>query len=297
MWLLTAFLAPIFYAGANVFDNFLANRKFRNPFALIFFTSFFNLIFLPLVFVVSRPELPPIATLPAFIGLGLVNVFYLYPYYRALQVEDTSVTISFFSLGRIFIPVLAYFVVGEVLAVSQYAGVFLIILSGVSLGLSKGGGRVRFSKAFWYIMVASLLIAIEGVLLKYIYEQGVGWSTAIGGEMIVSFLLSMGLAIHPGFRRDAVKQFSEFRRSIHIFGIEEAFTFIAFAAEAFAVKLAPVSLAKSISTFTPFFVLFYAFLLGRRFPGLFKEKIDGGSALKKIALFAMMILGVFLVAY
>lgn len=296
MWLIPAFLAPALYACANVFDNVLINRKFKNPFILVFYTSLFNIVFLPILFLIQRPVLPATHAIPAFIGLGLVNLLYLYPYYRGLQTEDTSVAVSFFSLGRIFIPILAHFVIGEILTATQYAGIFLIIMSGVLLGLSRDKLRLRFSKAFWYIMVAAFIISFEGVLLKYLFGAGINWSTAIGGELIISFVLGISLLLYSRARKEILSQLTMFKSNIYLFGIEETFTFLAFAAEAFAIKLAPVSLAKSISTFTPFFVLLYAFLLGNKLPYLFKERVTTGSSVKKIALFTTMVLGVLLIA-
>ena len=115
MWLFIAFLAPAFYGWSNIFDNFLANQKFKKPLVLAFYTSLFNIVFLPIIFLIQKPVLPAFEIIPIFVGLGMINILYLYPYYRGLQTEDTSIAVSFFSFGRIFIPILAYFIVGEVL--------------------------------------------------------------------------------------------------------------------------------------------------------------------------------------
>ena len=294
MWLFIAFLAPVFYGWSSIFDNFLANQKFKNPLTLAFYTSLFNIVFLPIVFLIQKPTLPAFELFPIFVGLGLVNVLYLYPYYRGLQVEDTSITISFFSFGRIFIPILAYFIIGEIITIPQYIGIFLIIMSGFFLSLSQSQLNFRFSNAFGYMMIAAFIVSLEGVLLKYLFEHGVQWSAAVGGEMAMSFLIIASFLIHAKFRKNVAMEFVNFKRNAHIFGIEEGFTFLAFSAEALAIKLAPVSLAKSISTFTPLFVLFYAFLFSKHFPFLFKEKIDSGSIIKKIVLFIIMIFGVLL---
>ena len=132
MWLLFAFLSPAFYAIAEVFDNFLVNKEFKHPLTLVFYSSLFNLIFIPALFLIQRPELPPLGTLPIFIMLGLVGVGYLFPYYKGLKIEDTSIVVSFFAIGRIFVPVLAYLFVGEILNLQQYAGIFLIIISSIN---------------------------------------------------------------------------------------------------------------------------------------------------------------------
>src|SRR3989344_6570196 len=161
MWLLIAFLAPAFYALSNVLDNFLANKKFKNPTTLAFYTSSFNILFLPVVFVFLNPKIPPVSALPILFLLGLINILYLYPYYKGLQSDDTSIAISFFGLGRIFIPILAFFIVGEVLMASQYLGVGLIVLSSTLLSLRGWRQNFKFSRAFWYIGLAAFILSFE----------------------------------------------------------------------------------------------------------------------------------------
>src|SRR3989338_2331948 len=146
MWILFACISAAFYAVAEQFDSFFVNGKFKHPFTLLFYTSLFNLIFVPVLFIFQPPEVPPISTIPLFILLGLVGIGYLYPYYRGLQSDDTSVAISFFGVSRIFVPVLAFLAVGEVLDVQQYLGILLIILSVTLLGLHHVRHHFRWSK-------------------------------------------------------------------------------------------------------------------------------------------------------
>ncbi|MDE2079690.1 MAG: EamA family transporter [Patescibacteria group bacterium] len=295
MWLLIAFLSPVLYAWANVFDNFIIG-KFKTPFTLSFYSSLSGLVFAPILFLVQRPALPPVGTWPVFVGLGAVNILYLYPYYRALQTEDTSVVVSLFSLSRIWIPILAFLIVGEVLAPAQYIGIFIITVASISLGLSRRHLRLRLSQAFWWMILAAFITSFEGVFLKYLYDRGVGWSTAVGGELLMSVVLMSLLFVNSSYRRSVAAQFPRFKQMLYTIGVEETFTFLAFAASSFAITLAPVSAVSAISLFTPFFALFYAGSLSRRLPRFFKEKIDGGSVIKKSVLFAAMILGVILVA-
>ena len=200
MWLLFAFLAPAFYAIAEIADNFFVNKKFKHPLVLVFYTSLFNLIYLPILFFFRHPTLPPLSTLPIFIGLGLVNTGYLYPYYKGLQADDTSVAISFLAIERVMVPVLAFFIVGEVLAPIKYFGIFLIIVSVIALGLHHARQRFRFSRGVWYVACAALLLALEGVFLKLLFNEGVNPSTAVGGEMAMSLLFGISVLISSKIR-------------------------------------------------------------------------------------------------
>lgn len=296
MWLIIALLAPIFYAVSNIFDNILANKNFKNPVTLTFYSSLFNIVFVIFLFLFSDLSLPSISLLPIFILLGIINVLYLFPYYKGLQSDDTSIVVSFFGLGRIFIPIWAFFIIGEQLSALEYIGIALIIIGSVLLSIRGSLKDVKFSKAIFYILLASFIISIEGVLLKYLFEQGVSVSSGVAWEMLISFIYTLFFLLHKKTRLDIVENLALFKKKIFLFFLEEGATFIAFFSGSYALSIAPVSLVRGIGALTPFFVLAYAKLLNKKYPYLFNEQIGVGNTLKKIILFSITALGVFLMA-
>lgn len=295
MWLFFAFLAPAFYGIANVFDNLLTNKHFKNPAVLVFYTSLFNIIFIPLLLFFYKLSWPPITTIPVFAVLGFINVAYLWPYYKGLQSDDTSTAVSFFSLGRIFIPLWAFVIVGETLSFGEYTGVLLIIISSILLSMQGSLKDIKLSKALFYILFAAFIISFEGVLLKLLFNQGVSAGNAIAWEMIISFVFAMLLVFHKSSWVDIKSSFPLFKKKLPVFFVEEGATFIAFSAGAIALTMAPVSLVKSITIFSPFFVLLYAKIFGKKFPDLFNEQKGVGITLKKVLLFTVMTIGVLLI--
>jgi len=294
-WLLFALIAPAFYAAANLLDNFLSAQKFRNPLSLVFYASLFNIAFIPLAFLFGRGSIPSVHLLPAIIILGVINIGYLYPYYRGLQSDDTSVAASFFSLSRILIPLWAYLVVGERLAIVQYIGMGIILASVIIVSIRFDKQAFRFSKAFWYIGAAAFTLSFEGVLFKYLYEHGATVGTAVGGQLAVSFLIALSLLAIPKVRKLVRSDFPAFKSSTSIFIAEESFTFAAVMLENQAISRAPVSLVKSISLLTPFYLILYAKIFGKRFPRWFKEAAGNKALLRKIAAFAGIIVGTILI--
>lgn len=295
MWIIFAFIAPAFYGIAEVLDNFLANKIFKSPWALTLCASLFNVCFLPVFFLFDPPSVPPLHTIPVFILLGFVEFAYLYPYYKGLQNDDTSIVSALFGLSRIFIPILAFLIVGEVLSLLQYVGVVLIILSGVLLSLQKKHAKMIFSKSFWYIALAGFLLSFEGVLLKLLFKEGVTYSTAVGGEMIIALLFSLPLFTLKRVRKEVVVPWYSVKTLFFVLIVEELFTFLAFSSETYAINLAPVSIVKGVGMFIPFFILFYGKMLKTRFPGVFREHLGHVVILKKIVLFLLMIFGIILI--
>lgn len=285
----------MFFGIANVFDNFLTNKSFQSSATLTFYSSLFNIIFIPLLFLFYHLSLPPASSIPIFILLGIINVAYLFPYYKGLQSDDTSTAVSFFSLGRIFIPISAFFIIGEKLSFEEYTGIALIIIGSILLSMKGSLKEIRLSKALFYILMAAFIISFEGVLLKYLFNMGISVGVGVAGEMLASFFCALLLLFHKKTRRDIRANFSIFRKKIPVFFVEEGATFIAFFAGSYALAIAPVSLVKSITIFSPFFVLIYAKLFGRKYPELFNEQKGVGITFKKVMLFTITAIGVIMV--
>lgn len=294
MWIYIALLSPIFYGISNVLDNYLSNKKFTYPATLTFWGQCVSGIFVVLAFFVYQVSLPPLSLLPIFIVLGIINVVYLYPYFKGLQHDDTSTAISFFSLSRIFIPLWAFLIVGERLLLSQYLGLLLITISSILLSLRGTIKKIHFSKALLYILLSAFIISFEGVLLKYLFDRGVSVGTVVVGEMFFSFLCVFLSLCSKKVRKDIAKTFPLFRQNIGFFLVEEGATFIAFFVGSYAISIGPVSLVSGIMVLTPLMVLLYAKLFGKKFSDIFRETKGLTITVKKIVFFLVMAGGVWL---
>lgn len=292
-WILIALITPVLHGLANILDNYLANRLFKNGWTLTFYSSFLNLVFVPLVFLFQVPSLPPTNLLPFFLLIALIEVFYLFPYYKALQNEDTSIITALFSLGRIFIPALAFLMVGEVLQPIQYIGFLIIVLASAALTFNSKT-KLRFNSSLIYMIVCSVLLALEAVIYKYLFEN-VSWSTGFVWPVAFSFVIALFFLLIPALRKDILQNRTTFKKNLPVFALGEILTFAGSGAALLAISLVPVTLAKSIGSFQAFFVLFYAVLFHRLFPNVFRESVDRRSILKKSIFFIIMIVGVILV--
>ncbi len=298
MWIFLAFLAPAMYAVAEIFDEYLSNRGFKNLSALVFFSCILNFIFIPFLFLVQKPVFPSWNLLWPLIGVALTNLLYLYPYYKSLKIEDTSVVSAFFSFGKIIIPIFAFIFVGEILSIREYIGIGIIILGNVVLALHMTGKKIRLSKAFYMILFASTLLAIEGILFKYMFEQGVNWSMAVGGQLLISCVLGCAtLLAFRRTRRHIMEERGKYKSSAKILFSEELFTFLGLAAETYAISLAPVTLVKGIGMAIPIFVLSYTVVVKKFNPKAFHENTKRSVVIRKVFIFGLIILGLFLVGF
>jgi drug/metabolite transporter (DMT)-like permease len=294
IWFLFAVLSPILFACSNIFDNDLTNLHFKKVPTLVYYSSLFNTLFLPIIFLIQRPSALPIALIPAALVIGAIEIFYLFPYYAALRRDDTSVVISLFSLGKLFVPLLAFLFVHEALRPIQYAGFALIVFGGAFVSLNHGRRKkIKLNIAFVYMLICSLLLSIEAILYKYLFET-VSWSTGLTWSVIFSFIFALSFWLIPKWRPDIIKKSETFIHELPLFLGSEFFTFAGTATATFAVSIGSVTLTQGIDSFQPFFVLLYALILERFLPKVFKERIDRKSLIRKFFWFLVMVGGVVL---
>lgn len=293
LWILTAFVNPALHGLANILDNYLISKLFKNTWVLVFYASFINILFVPFVFIFEIPNLPPAHLLPFLILISVIEILYVYPYFKALQQEDTSVVSSLFSLGKIFVPLFAFLIVGETLKPTQYLGFLIIILGSAALTLNNRG-KFSLSKSFFYMLLSAILVSLQAVIYKYLFEN-ISWSTGFVWPTIFSAVISCFFLFIPKLRQAIIAQFGSIKKTAPVLIFEELLTFSGSAVGTFAISLVPVTLVKGIFSFQPFFVLLYAMVFSKFFPKVFREKIDKRSIVKKSIIFAIMIIGAVLI--
>jgi uncharacterized membrane protein len=293
-WLFFALLSPMAYGAANILDNYLASKLFKNIWTLTAYSLLFNCLFVFFVFFIEVPSIPPLALFPFFLLIGLIETFYLYPYYKALKADDTSIVAALFTLGKILVPALAFLLVGEALQWQHYLGFLIIILGSAALSLNGDGGKLRLNAAFGYMLICSLLLSVETVVYKYVFEQ-VSWSTGFFWTTIMILPVVGCLFLIPKIRKDIIADRKVFKKHAHIFVSQEFLSFIGGATFTYAIVLAPATFVEGIAALKPMIILIYALVLGRFFPKVFREHVRRKDLFKKFLLFTLSVVGVILV--
>lgn len=291
MWILLSIAASFFFASASVLDRYLSWEEFKNLGALLFYTSVANVLFLIFLWIGKWPWLLPIHLLPYVLLIGLVEFGYYWLYYEALKHEDTSIVGSLFSIGKVFIPVFAFFVLWEQLLFRQYIGFILTI---VACGLlSIRSFRLRdFSHALRYMVPCSILIAIQTILLKYI-TGFVTWETAFFWGMISCMMVALGILFSRESRQAIKGGFS--KKWLIIFWAEEIFAFVAVTCSTAAISLADATKVSGLTSLSPVFILLIWYIGSRWKPHLFRENTTKSEMMKKISLFIIIWIGAFLI--
>lgn len=293
-FVLIAFLSPFFYAFAVIIESLLSNRTLKHQTTMIFYISLMNAVFLPLTLLLGTPSLPEGSVWFCYALLALIDIVYLYPYYTAMKVIDTSIVAALFSMGQITIPVMTYFVLKETLMLTQYIGFMIIIMASIALSI-KGSRIPKLNRAFYYMVGASLLRAFYVVLEKYVLNLDGNWVNMVVYPNLISGFIPFSFLLVKKWRADIVKNFPPYMHKFKIFALNEFLCFLGLVCAVYGLSgLSPV-ISASIGATQPIFMLAISFLLLSHFGVQLKEKISRRVMMKKMFCFVLIILGVILV--
>lgn len=293
-FIVIAFFAPIFGAIACIIESRLSNYTFKRQTTMIFYISLMNCLFLPLVFVFGWPTIPSGGALLCYLGLALIDVLYLFPFYTALKVIDSSIVAALFSLGQISIPVMSFLFLGEILSLSQYIGFLVIIMASVALSI-KGNKIPKLSRAFYYMVLASILRAVYAIVEKYVLIEDINWVNMVVYPNLISGIIPFLFLLRTKWRNDIVKNFPPYLGRFRIFALNEFICFLRLVAQVFGMSgLSPV-VSVSIDATSPIFLLGFCYFLLKKYNIPLNEKISKQLLMKKLFCFVLIILGVILV--
>jgi drug/metabolite transporter (DMT)-like permease len=291
-WFYIALLSPALFAVVNILDDNLLRNVYRSSYFGAIISGLFGM--LPLFTLFFFP-ISISSSLILFFGLlagFLTTVYYLF-YFKALDVEYPSVVIALFSLTPAIVPFLAYLFLRESLTANQYFG-FVLILAGSFAISAINIKKLKFSKALYLMIFASLLYAIIAILGKVVYESVDFYS----GYMYFAMGMGLGAAFFMIFFREGRKfgqqMNSKFKKWIGVFVLVELVGISAEFVNNLAISKGAISLVKVIEGSQPMFVLAFAILLYPLFPKYAREAATGGK-IRKVLCILVIIFGLYFV--
>jgi drug/metabolite transporter (DMT)-like permease len=193
-------------------------------------------------------------------------------YLKALSEEETSNVTLFFQVTPVITLILSLIFLHEPVSIKQYIGFFVIL--AVSLGMAyKPGEKVKISKAFWYIMLWDLSLAVSIIIVKFVVEQASftkifsyeSWGVAVG-----SLLLFV-------FSKKIRKSFLKTVKTIPI------------------RTLGPAVLVSVLEGTQVFYAIVYGFILMKIAPKVFKEDMSAEGLTKKMIFACLLFFGIWLI--
>lgn len=266
IWILFAILAPLFWSITNLIDDDLVLHRLRDPKLMLGITGLFAGI--PVMLTCAFQLWSPVSA--SVIGLGIVvgilNLFTYYPYFKALESTHPANAILLSNVTPIIVLVCAYLFLGERLSMAKYLAIAMILLSVVIIEASRDGVEKRRmeTKAFWWMMLASVGFASQTLLEKKLF-MSTTTPMALILIMSTSFILGLLLFINSARRRALVLVF---RRNGRLLTINQLLDLSAELFALLAIAGGSASIVSAIGATQAIFVL----LLGRVAVKVFTKK-------------------------
>ncbi len=298
-WFLIALVTPFLDGALSHIDKHLLSKYFKSKGAgaLLIFSSLIGMFVFPVIYL-FQPNVINIEYKQAILLIvnGFLGALLFLPYFYALEKDEASIVLPLYQTEPIFGYILAYFVLGETLTITQISASLLIIIGAVFLALDLSEKKPKFKKdIFWLITASSFLYAFTRLIFKFVAIKGSFWTTIFWqyvGLGIAGVLIYMLVTPYR-------KQFLTVLKinKLPVLGLNMLSEIIhvgsTFALH-FATLLAPLALVQVVVGFQPFFVFVFGVLITLFLPKFGTESMIRKHLIQKIIAIAIMFAGTIL---
>ena len=278
-----AIISPFLWGFVNIFDKYIIVKKVRNPISFTTIASIISFIIsLILIFLLDWSEISYKAMLvPIF--TGILYGFQVLLYYYFLKKEDVSTLVGFVYTYPLFVAILSFFFLNEILSITSYIGMILI-LTGV-LMLSVRLKRIKLKVAVWVIISIILITSIYEFCIK-ITTLNMPEINGLSIQLLTSNFVVFTTLFNKKIRKDFYKELKNFRFAVLI----EILTIFATLTIYLAMSGLSATIVTSISAIQPLAVLFYERIADKIFGKMQRDHL----LLPKLSAISLMVLGIIL---
>ncbi len=290
---ISAILLPILHGTSNIIDGQLSTRHIKDPVVLLFFVRLtYPIIVIAFLLIFGLPQIPNVGSVALVVVAAALDSVAAIPFFAAYKHADTSVVTAYLALGKIFTPIVAFIVLGEMLAPLQYFGFAIIIIASVLAG-AKSLRKFKINRGFFLMLLVALLSTLQVVILKIVTRETDAHSTTLY-LAIAKFVLPLFLLFIPQKRTSIVSNVSRFRSLLWVFILLAVLNISGWLASIHANAGLPVVVVSSINSIRPLFVMAVSIVVGKIMRKQLNERHNQAEITKKVFCFIAIILGVVL---
>lgn len=295
-WVIFSLLSRALYAADNVIDKVLIGKYLKDPVILTLLYGIFPLFLSIGIIAFNGLSLLDLEPTALAIFAGAIQVPAILAFYRAVAREEISRVIPLFQFTPLFALIFSFLFLGEVLTTNYYFAFVLILVGGFLISLQKTEGVFKLRNAFWWMILSSLIYAIQVVILKSLYITYPFWDLTVYlgfGEFLPTPIV---LLLIPDFRNRFIRNLSDLKPAGWGLVVVAMFFVTGASLSVFwALTTGPASLVSALRGFQSVFVLIYAVFLSIWLPKILKEELSKSIlGIKVIAIF-LMIIGLYLI--
>ncbi len=297
-WIIAGLIAPFLWAITSIMDQVVFRKHYTNqPLfimtinCLVCIVPFICLsIYDPSVFSVN------LVTIGLLIGTSFVNAASFIAYYMALESDEASNAVPIFQLQPIFIFIVAYFLFGETITITNSIGVGLIIIAALSLVIDFETKKYNW-RTLYLISITAIVMSSTTILDRYILKE-IDWVgtfawKSLGYVLFSCFIFSLKPNLFMQFR-ERLKH--PIQNAFHYIFTIEILAIIANAFFLISLALAPAAgLTQTLCGLMPFFVLALGYAGYKLAPEYVKKPKQGFHLGWHLTCLVVMLVGVYLI--
>ncbi|MFH0835944.1 MAG: DMT family transporter [Candidatus Micrarchaeota archaeon] len=291
MWELFALIAAFCFAVAETGEKLLLTKWFSKPVTLTIVLGVTGLLAAALIFALQGFEWLGETNALIALAAGVCYVLALWIYYKAVQTEEVSRIVPLFNMTIVFVAVLAAIFLNEVLSLTQYAGVFMILAGGTLISVKSKSSFSVSRKALGLMVAATFVFSLYLILTKYLLNYSDYWTVfayaRTGGLLLIAPLLF----IHWKDLKGVSRKFGV--KAIAVGGLNEGINLIGVLAVTVAMSLGPATLVNALTATQAMMILVIAVALSVLKPDLLKEELSRKTIGIKAIAILLIIAGVY----
>jgi drug/metabolite transporter (DMT)-like permease len=190
-------------------------------------------------------------------------------------------------------PVLAYFILGEILTNSQYFGILLIVIS--SFLISFDMGKFKINKSFYWMAIASAMLSLQSIIYKFNFEEGLGVLNLLFWSILIEFVLATVLLLITRGYIELFEKVNLLREEKWLFIFNELLNQVANVLSLQALKILPVSIVEAMYSLISFTVILIKSYLRRQKGRMLNNDVQVVGGVKLAIAITILSVGVSLV--
>lgn len=296
MGIFFAILSPAIYGINNYIDKFFLAKYNISPIVITIYNGIFGFLAGVIILFSTGIYRTDLKSLLIILSSGFLTNTYILPYFKALEKDEASRVIPLFQFTSIFVLILSFMFLGEILQIKQYVGSLLIIIGAFLVSLQRLNFKIlNLRPAFWYMMLSSFLLGISLVLYKFGVREIPFWHT-LPYEGFGMALGALAIFLYRDNKKDFIKETKRFDKNIYaLMSINETVYILARYTTYFALSLVSASIVNVLGGFQPIFVFTYGIILSLWFPQILKEVISKKLIFQKIISIIIIIAGLYFI--
>lgn len=292
-WALLAILSALLWAFCNILDKLVVSKYVSKPLVPVLFSGLIGLCLSGGIYSIRGFESLSLAHWGLGLLAGVLYSLMMFFYFKSIQLEEVSKVLPLYYLSPMFLIVIAAVFLGELFTPLIYLGMFFLVAGAIAIS-SDEGFSLKFSKGFWFMILAGLCIAINQTLTKFLLDHADYWTIfgviRIGGFLALTpFFLGHFQDLREMSQKNGVKP-------ILVITLSEGLNLGAVLISTLAASIGFISLVNALQSIHPFFLLILTTLFSIFWPQILEEKITRPILIRKAVSIAVMFVGLVLIS-